>query len=674
MKECRFRQIHLDFHTSGELENIGAEFDPEEFAATLEKAHVNSITCFARCHHGYLYYDSKEFPELVHPHLVRKNLLKEQIEACHRHGINVPIYLPVQWDALIAKEHPEWMTREPDQSVAHQNTFDDGFYGKACVNTPYRDFLKRQTQELLDLFEPDGLFFDIVQDTQCCCRYCVSDMLKQGLHPEREEDRRRFGQWMINEFKHDMTAFIRKTNQTCSIFYNTQAVTRMAKDAYSHIEIESLPSGEWGYEHFPFEVRYVRNFGLDCLGQTGKFHTAWGDFHSFKNQAALEYECFRMLALNAKCMIGDQLHPSGKLSPEVYDLIGKVYGQVEQVEAWCAHAKPVVDLAVLNPREFNRPCDNTFSKALIGAMKMLEQTGHQFDIIDSRNDFTRYQLLILPDDIPVSPQLNEKLLAYLAGGGKIIASYLSGIDGESGEVTFAALPVIPRKKITLTPQGTPARGIASFRSPYADYIVPRGAIGKGLPETEHTMYTKEVEAEATPGSQVLAEVTLSAFNRSYLHYCSHRQAPSLGKTDGAAIVRKDNVIYFAHPIFTQYRQYSPKWCRQLVANAIDLLLEEPVLRHDGPTTLLTTINEQEPEHRYVLHALHYIPEKRSEFMSIVEDVIPLSDLHFSLKPEKPITSVKLIPQMEPLAFSCENGRVNFTLLRLNGHQMVELHY
>src|SRR5215831_10853506 len=86
-----FRQVHLDFHTHGSIQNVGAEFDPEQFATTLERADVNSITCFARCHYGWMYYDSPQFPERIHPHLVRKNLLQEQIEACHKRGIRVPV-------------------------------------------------------------------------------------------------------------------------------------------------------------------------------------------------------------------------------------------------------------------------------------------------------------------------------------------------------------------------------------------------------------------------------------------------------------------------------------------------------------------------------------------------------------------------------------------------------
>src|SRR5687768_9081733 len=70
----RFRQVHLDFHTSGLIKDVAKGFDAEKFAATLKKASVNSVTCFARCHHGYLYYDSKVHPERIHPHLTNKNL------------------------------------------------------------------------------------------------------------------------------------------------------------------------------------------------------------------------------------------------------------------------------------------------------------------------------------------------------------------------------------------------------------------------------------------------------------------------------------------------------------------------------------------------------------------------------------------------------------------------
>ncbi len=52
--ELRFRQVHLDFHTSEHIAGVADDFDAEAFADTLAKAHVDSVTCFARCHHGWI--------------------------------------------------------------------------------------------------------------------------------------------------------------------------------------------------------------------------------------------------------------------------------------------------------------------------------------------------------------------------------------------------------------------------------------------------------------------------------------------------------------------------------------------------------------------------------------------------------------------------------------------
>ena len=160
-------------------------------------------------------------------------------------------------------------------------------------------------------------------------------MLMTGLEPSNENARKRFGLQTINDFKQDMTRFIRKWNSECTIFYNAGHIGprhRPVTEVYSHFELETLPSGEWGYLHFPVTMRYARNLGLDCVGHSGKFHTSWGDFHSFKNLPAPRFECLRMLAHGAKCLIGDQLPPSGRIDLEVYELVGEVYGEVGRTQ------------------------------------------------------------------------------------------------------------------------------------------------------------------------------------------------------------------------------------------------------------------------------------------------------------------------------------------------------
>ncbi len=658
--ELRFRQVHLDFHTSEHIEDIASQFDPEEFAATLRRAHVNSITCFARGHHGWMYYNTKKFPERRHPHL-KRNLLEEQIEACHRRGIRVPIYITIQWDYYTSKEHPEWLTRDEHGAPQRGGTFEPGFYRKLCVNSPYRDFLKEHIQEVLELLPVDGLFLDIVTPQPCACVRCVALMEKAGLNPADPDDRARFALQTINEFQLEMTRFIRRLNKDCTIFYNAGHIGprhRAVADAYTHWELESLPSGGWGYLDFPLKVRYTRTLGLDSMGMTGKFHTSWGDFHSYKNQPALQFECFQMLALGAKCSVGDQLHPVGKMDQAAYDLIGSVYAEVEKKEPWCAGARPVVEIGVLTPEEFLGGSSRNIPAAAHGVTRMFQELAYQFDILDSQSDFSGYKLLVLPDEIPVSPALAAKIEKFVAGGGALLASFESGLKPDKSDFALRSL-------------GVRLKGDAPY-SP--DFIVPKGAIGKGLPPAEHVMYLKGKQVELRPGSEELAPVIVPYFNRTWEHFCSHRHTPSSGNYGYPGVVRHGRAIYFMHPVFTQYRKNAPLWVKQLVANAIGMLLPEPLVRVQAPSTTLTALNHQPAENRWVLHLLHYIPERRGQDFDVIEDVIPIFNVAVSVAAPRAVGAVKLAPQGNRVPFQTRDGRVEFTVPKVEGHQMVSLEF
>lgn len=650
-----FRQVHLDFHNSGLIPELGEEFDPVEFALTLERAHVNSVTCFARCHHGYVYYNTHAFPERLHPNL-KRDLLREQIDACHERGIRVPIYITVQWDHFTAEEHPEWLMVDADGRFTGTPPHEPGFYRRLCLNSPYVGFLQSFTQEVLETLPVDGLFFDIVDAPDCSCIHCRRAMRSVFLDPADPEARRVFGRGVLHRFQTGMTAFVRRFNSDCSIFYNAGHIGprhRPLRDTYTHFELESLPSGGWGYMHFPLAMRYARTLDMDCLGMTGKFHTSWGDFHSFKNPAALEFECFHMLALGAKCSVGDQLHPSGRICPNTYALIGGVYKSVAEKEPWCRAARGLADIAILTPEAFG---DKHQPKAAIGAVRMLQEGQHQFDIIDAEADLARYAVVILPDEVPLDEALTTKVSAYLGGGGALIASYRSGLRPDG-------------KDFALGDFGLRLVGDAPY-SP--DFIIPGDEISGELAPGEYVMYLRGLEVTPGPGADRLAEVAAPYFNRTREHFCSHRHTPSSHNIRYPGIVRKGSVIYFAHPIFTQYHANAPRWCKTLLLNALDMLLPEPLVWAEVPSSAIVTVNEQADKNRWVLHLLHYVPERRGEDFDTIEDVIPLLDVRVSLRVPHPVDEVTLVPGDTPLSWDIQDGRINFTVPEVDGHQMISV--
>lgn len=412
--------------------------------------------------------------------------------------------------------------------------------------------------------------------------------------------------------------------------------------------------------HFPLTMRYARNLGVDCMGMTGKFHTTWGDFHSFKNPAALQFECFQMLALGGQCSIGDQLPPNGRICPATYELIGSAYRDVARKEPWCRGARPVTEVAVMTPEEFaGGSSHHRLSPAAVGAARMLQELRHQFDVVDSQSDLGRYKLLVLPDEIPVGDDLAGRIGHFLAGGGAVLASHKSGLRPDGLGFGLKALGV---------------RYVGE--APYSpDFLVPTAGFGRSLPATEHVMYLKGLQVAAADGAEVLTEVKVPYFNRTWRHFCSHNHTPSAGRGGYPGVVRTPRTAYFAHPIFAQYHANAPRWCKVFIGEAIELLLGEPLVRVDGPSTLLAALNEQPKKRRWVLHLLHYIPERRGQAFDTVEDVIPLCDLTVSIRGDlaaNGLKSARCVPEGHALALKKRQGRIEFTLPRLEGHQMIEL--
>lgn len=659
------RQVHIDFHTSEFIPNVAKKFDKMAFAQHLKRSHVDSATCFARCHHGWLYYPSKKFADRIHPELTNSNLLIEQIDACHELGIKAPIYTTVQWDGLIAREHPEWLARDIDgYLIDTQGVPEPHFYYTLCLNSPYRDYIKEHIQDIIEVIGKeriDGFFFDILFRSVCCCDYCKKEMIAENFDPTDIKDQQRYAVQMIAEFKKEMSQFIWNQLPDVSLFFNGSHIGYLDKEslpAYSHIELESLPSGGWGYDHFPITMRYARNLGKDVIGMTGKFHTYWGDFHSLKNQAALEFEVYHMLALGAKgCSIGDQLHPDGQLSEAAYQLIQSVYERVETVEEVCRKvSKPVVEVGVLTPEEYWFPGSKEprTSPAIIGLNRMLQELNYQFDIIDSEMDFEKYQVIILPDEIPPSKELLTKLQHFMQMGGFVIATYHSLIDLEQVEQPFL---------------GICYQGEGSFDR---DYILPNHVIGCQLPKEEFVMYGQGVKIACMDAQEILQTVK-PYFNREGKTFCSHQHAPSSHQLGDPGAVRYGNMIYFSHPIFSLYRKNGAKWLAEIINDALKIGLPQKLITHNGPKTLLTTLNQDEEGKNYLLHALHYIIQKQTEDIYTIDEKISLRDTIITvILPSKKVMKVYDAVSGEVLPFDQQASSLVISVPMIDGYKIIKI--
>jgi Hypothetical glycosyl hydrolase 6/Beta-galactosidase trimerisation domain len=653
----RFRQVHLDFHTSEYIKNIGAKFNKQQFQQMLGLGHVDSVTVFSKCHHGWAYHPSEA--NEMHPHL-SFDLLGAMIEAAHEIGVNTPVYLSAGLDEKLVRRHPEWLYRDKNDRTIWVDGFMQPGYHEFCMNSPYLDILVEQVKEVLTRYPVDGLFMDIAGKKPCYCHNCVNAIRKEDHDPRDEQAmdalwERTYANYTcrINEAAHAIRPGL-------PIFHNGGHITRGRRDLAfmnMHLELESLPTGGWGYDHFPLSARYVQQLGLDFLGMTGKFHTTWGEFGGYKHPNALRYEAALSIANGARCSIGDQLHPEGLMDEATYGLIGAAYREVAEKETWCTDTVNIADVALLTLEAvgLHDPAER-ITKSDVGAVRMLLEGHYLFDVIDLESSFDAYKVIILPDKVFVNEQLQSKLNVYIRQGGKILATGQSGLN-EKGDAFAIDLGV---------------RWVEA--NPYKpDYFKPQfklNSLGNG----SFVQYAQGQKIELAGGTE-LGQRQDPYFNRDIFTFCSHQHTPNSEVYGGPGMVESASGIYIAWNMFDDYAVKGSLALKETILYALNrLLVNRKTFDTNLPAQGVTTLQRQQSENRYVNHLLYASPVKRGEQVEIIEDIVPLYDIHVTLRVPETILRAYLAPQQQEISFQQTDNIIRYTLPKLECHQMVVFDY
>jgi hypothetical protein len=674
--QLRYRQIHLDFHTSPHIPGVGEKFDKKRWQETLQEAAVDSITLFSKCHHGWSYHPTTVGK--MHPNL-SFDLLRAQYEATKEAGINAPVYLSAGTDNLVSHERPDW--RELDKGGAYVGWENGAFrasFHMMDFHSPYLDYLCEQIREAVRLFpDCDGIFLDIIVQYQSCSKWSIEFMKANGLDPQKAEDRAESSRLALEKYYQRTTEAAKSLRSDMPVFHNSGHIPRGRHDIlqyFSHLELESLPTGGWGYDHFPMSAKYACNLPFEFLGMTGKFHSTWGEFGGCKHPNALRYECAAMLAFGAKCSVGDQLHPSGALDESTYQIIGEAYREVRDKEPWCVGTEQVFDLAILSSEAESLTHREALSDE--GACRVLLESHFLFGLIDRTMDFARYKALVLPDDIRVDVELKAKLDAYLAHGGKLILSGESGLWRDRAEFAFDIGAAYEGLSPYYPPDREPQRG--------HDYLLPTPKLRPVFSNTKQIMYERSHRIRVMEGES-LGQIFDPYFNRTWEHFCSHQHTPNQEQPSGFDCgVRHGNILYFAHPVFRHYRAYGAVVYREFIVNAIRAFLgDAPRVSSNLPSTARLSLTHQAAEKRHILHLLYAPTINRGGVMQlsdgnasrglsveVIEDLPSLNDIEITL--QLPVKAAKLVPQGDEVAIEKSGDRITLRLPKFSCHQMIEL--
>ncbi len=649
------REIHLDFHTSEKMPDVAKKFDKAQFQKALKLGNVNSITVFGKCHHGYCYYPTKVGTQ--HPTMEQGfDLAGEMISACHEIGVRAPLYLTLGWSAHDAIEHPEWVVKKADGSMSGMNV---DLNAKAtdfrplcswlnmCFSGGYAEYLYNLTAEACERYKDlDGLFFDIVfMYDVCYCDDCRADMKKRGYDDNDEAQAKKYLVERHHEVLEKIGEIMRSYHPNATLFFNSGGAEVHAPHRHylnTHFELEDLPTCWGGYDKMPIRAKYFSASGKEYLGMTGKFHTNWGEFGGFKLPEALRYECASLMTWGAKISVGDQLPPDGLMDESTYETIGHAFRYVEQLEPYCYDVTETTRLGIMIDT-----CEDSHN----GLAKLLLDSQLDFDILHTPDDVERFDTIIIAEGVTLNEEFARAFNSYVKDGKKLLILGGAALDKDGKDFALD----LPFKYL----------GKSDFSF---DYLVAGDKISDGMVAAPMLCYTSchKISGEG----EVLASIKEPYFNRTYENYCSHANTPYRSEVaEYPATIQNENVIYLSHDICSIYLNYGSAYHRRYFINVLRRLYSEKDQAVSVNLPTATRLRYVKQGERYVLHLLYALPSQRGA-VSVLEDFPSLYNTKVSVKVDKDVNSVKLIPQNTELKFTPNGNNLEFVVPEFLLHQLV----
>ena len=648
-------QVHLDFHTSPDIKGIGSNFSKENFQAALKEGNTESITVFAKCHHGVCYYPTDVGTK--HPN-IDFDLTGAMIDAAHEIGVRAPIYITAGWSHHDAINHPEWRAKDingeyigsVDALAEDTEPKPECSWYNMCLNDgEYAEHIYAITEEICKRYKTvDGLFYDICFiGNACYCDSCKKGMREMGMDPDNEDNAKKYYIIKHQAFLSKCSEIMRKYYPDATIFFNSGGADRLRPEYHkhsTHFEMEDLPTCWGGYDKLALRARYFANKGKPYTGLTGKFHLAWGEFGGFKTKEALKYEIAMMALYGAGASVGDHMHPDGEMELETYRNIGYAYRYLKKIAPFCYGGKPVVNVGI---------CLSDNTEACEGVSDILIENQIDYGIV-YENNFEEFDTVIISEGVVLDNDALCALKSYINNGGKLVLMADALVKDNEFQLDF----------------GVKYLGVAEYDT---DYIIPLYE-NEQLANAPILCNIPAHRTEAVKG-EVYAKAIPPYFSRTYGHFCGHKNTPYNKQAKCyPAIVKSGNVVYMAHSLPRQYYKYGSVFHKRYFMFALGLvyggsLLEVCGLGSQGRCTMI----EQTDKNRYCINMTYASPVSRGEAM-IIEDIMPVYSIRCRLKTNRLIKRVYLGLTDEDLVFTQNNGEVKFTVPELECHTSIIVDY
>jgi hypothetical protein len=336
--------------------------------------------------------------------------------------------------------------------------------------------------------------------------------------------------------------------------------------------------------------------------------------------------------------------------PELYRDLGT--GKEQDLIADLGTGKTTIDW----PRR-KKICEAVQESSFIGYCNIMFRNHIPFDVVldngltDER--LSRYETLILPNSACLSDSQVQAIEKFVDAGGRLIASFESGLFNESGE---------PRK----VPSLDKVLGIeeregmfpAIVGENYMRVVQNYSALRTGflLPRGPHCLKVKPRKQAKIP------IVFLEPIPSPYMHLTDESSYPSLILSSFGS----GRSAYFPQLMGAFYATNKIEDIERLVVSTIEGISERIPIEVKAPPTVLVDVRSQErPSPRTMIHLVNCTGDMQRP----VTDVMPMADI--ALRIRSPSSrSVRKLTDREETRFERQGEWLEFKLPRLSFYEVI----
>lgn len=658
------------------------QYDPEKAVRIAKELNANAFRFPAASYVAY-FPTRSNYP--VHPQL-SGDPMRETFRLCRAANLKTIAYIPLNHPSMDVKDtnplYPSWQRIDAGAKPFVTSHFGFSRYYEGCLNSPLRKEILVLVKEVLN-YDVDLVYFDGPYQGMdhraefCHCPWCEAAFMKASGHDIPPQDGApdaiiEYTRWMDSEVAtgilQEVTDVVHATQDLPVLFNNTSMLSR------GWCRSRSISAAD-GFMFESAETPEQKLFNLQLGKSTGKTVWTYVGYHSQYNCEHLRDKSIRgwfsypldednllmdgavALAANAGITFWSlsRLYSMPKAPGEYSEgrNIQTIFNWVEEHAELLRSTQSSPQAGLLVGSQTIEWCHETsyipaaYSNGFRGIWQVMQQSSIAaepfLDFAMQRKQLDRYRLIYVSNATCLSEAQCAMLEDFVAHGGTLIATHLSGLCDEYGRaqkhrplhdllgIEFAADEPEERSELYLT----------------------AGEKGELIPQDPQI-----VRFQALEGTSVLAST----------YDLAHRQI--LGEAVTHREHGKGHAIYIGSNLEAVYAETHLPVVRDFLVGVLEPYLESS-RRYRVPATDGLIAQYAESPGAIVLHLIANTGDKGKNVRSS-ESYLPITNLPVAIRvPEaKRISSVQLLFAKRPAAFTQDSGWIHLNVERIFLHETI----